>query len=381
MNKVLKWVAIILLVMATISLAGCSGQANDGSSAAATATPGNGRAEVEDGDGNVVEVPWADTQVDDGDTRSSSTMPAIAGLLQNCDVLKTWGDLVACVEKNNAEWYKAGVDAYASTLGFSWADVEAWAAARTVSDNVAESRVIFLSGKKTELTDDEANAAVAGLTGGKVLKVVRLEAPAFMNTWRFGEGIQAFADYGSQVRVSLVPLVLNEQGQVIALDARHQLVGVFVDCLNPHGLWRRVSETPGGKLPSATAQPTTGPTEPAKPVQSTGGPSTTTEPPAPVAGKGQANPSSQDGYWGEADPAQAEAQAPAGPAVSAEGGGWTYVQPADPGIEPGSSNTQAGVDGATADSGTTAGGGDEATTTDGGNAGGSGQGGDVDPGD
>jgi len=372
----------MLIVVAALSLAGCSAQPSDGSSPSpsATTTPGNGSTTVEDGNGSVVEVPWANARVDDGDTRSSQEMPAISSLLPGCGILQTWGDLVACVEKNYAQWYKAGVNAHASTLGFSWADVESWAAARTVSGNVAESRVIFLSGKKTELTDDEANAAVAALTGGKVLKVVRLEAPAFMNTWRFGEGIQAFADYGSQVRVSLTPLVLDGQGQVVGLDGARQFAGVFVDCYNPHGLWQRVPEVPGGKLPSATAQPTTGPTEPAKPVQSTGGPSTTTEPPAPVAGKGQANPSSQDGYWGEADPAQAEAQAPAGPAVSADGGdSWAQVTPANPATQPGASNGEAQAPAATADSGTTAGGGDAADITDGGNAGGSGQGGDVDP--
>lgn len=388
MKKVFKWVTVALAVLSLLFLAGCSSQPGDGSSpspsAATTTTPGNGSTEVETNDDTVVEVPWANARVDDGDTRSSEAMPAISGLLPNCGILQTWGDLVACVEEHNADWYKSGVDAYASTLGFTWADIEQWAAARTNNGKVAEARVVFLSGDKTSLTDDEANAAVAALTGGKILKVVRLEAPAFMNMWRVSDGMQAFADYGSQVRVSLTPLVLDKQGQVIGLDEARQFAGVFVDCDNPHGLWRRVPASPGGKLPSATAQPvqpTSGWTEPAKPAQPNEPtePTEPTEPPA--AGKGTANPDGQNGYWGEADPSQAEAQAPAGPAASADGGDWTYVQPADPTITQGSSNDKAQAGGATADSGATAGGGDKATTTDGDNAGGSGQGGDVDPDD
>jgi hypothetical protein len=316
-------------------------------------------------------------------------LPAIVGLLPSCPTpLTTWGDLVACVNSagDAGTVYRAAVDAYASTLQFNWSDVETWAAARTADGKVAEARVVFLSGDKTSLEDGEAAAAVTDLTGGKELaNVVRQKAPAFANFWKSAEGeLQPFADYGSQVRVSLVPLVLNEQGQVIALDARHQLVGVFVDCLNPHGLWQRVPEVPGGKLPSATAestQPTaeTTTTQPANP-----GTTTTTNPPpaTTAAGKGTTNPDSENGYWGSADAGQAEAQAPAGPAASADGGsGWTQAAPADPSTQQGAKNDQGQVGGATADSDTTAGGGDKADTTDGGNAGGSGQGGDVDPGD
>jgi hypothetical protein len=207
-------------------------------------------------DGATVTLPWvAGDTVANGDTRDNLRMPSIHGLLPNCGILQTWADLVTCVEKNNAGWYVDAVNRFAPRSGFNWNDVVKWAAAKTADGKVPEERVIMLTGVKTRLTDAEANAAVKELTGGATLQVIRLKQDGYTNTWRTdGPGMRDFVDYNDEVRVTLVPLVLNQTGNAVGLNADLMFSGTFVDCKNVHWLdWFTPAEPTNPVCPVGSA--------------------------------------------------------------------------------------------------------------------------------
>lgn len=225
------------------------------SAAAATTTASvalaalHGDTQVVNGGGGLETVPFVSGHsVNDGDTRSNTDMPGLNALLPDCGVVVTWTDLVTCVEVNHAQWYIDGVNAHAGELHYNWDDVLRWGAARTPSGNIADPRVVLLYGSKTSLSDDEARAAVTGLTNGATLGVFRHDRPAFMNTWRTAgttPSMTMFADYGNEVRVSLAPLVLNPDGTVAGINKDLVFYGVFVECLNAHGEFPVVPDQPG----------------------------------------------------------------------------------------------------------------------------------------
>ena len=220
-------------------------------SPSASAASETGDTTVVGPDGSLETIPFVSggSPIGDGNTVNSTDMPALSKLLPDCGILETWQSLVDCVTKNGAQWYIDGVNRYEPYTGFNWSDVLKWAAAKTAKGNVPEARVIFLTGSKVNLTDAEAQAAVSGLVGADVaqtLQVVRFTGAAFMNTWRTigPEFMTHFADYKSEVRVSLTPLVLNDDGTVKGLNSQFQFSGVFVDCYNDHGIYRVVAVTP-----------------------------------------------------------------------------------------------------------------------------------------
>lgn len=246
----------VVLAAAGLSLvAGCSAIASASvptdpatsskPSASATSTPPiadtttgtSGTTSVGTNDGTTVQVPWVGGSiVTDGDTRNSVQMPSIHKLL-NCDkILVTWADLPTCA--NDAQWYKDGIDRFASRSGFTWANIDAWSKAKTIDGNVPEARVIMLTGKMTQLTDADANDRLKALTGNTTLQVIRLDQAGYTNTWRTGTqadpGMTPFVDYNSEARVTLVPLVLDANGNVTGLNTQLKFSGVFVDCLNDH---------------------------------------------------------------------------------------------------------------------------------------------------
>lgn len=247
-------------------------QPEDDPSSPATRSPGSvptqsgvdegnaqtGETQVGTNDDETVDIPWVSgVTVNNGDTRNSETMPSIDKLLPGCGVLETWRDLLDCANANDASWFAAAVDGFAPRSGFDWNDVATWANAKTADGKVPEQRVIMLTGTMTSLTDAEANAAVAELTDDATLQVIRLNESGFTNTWRApGEapGLEAFIDYGNQVRVTLAPLILDANGHVVGFNADIMWSGVFVDCINVHWRDKYIPVTPTAPVcPTGTA--------------------------------------------------------------------------------------------------------------------------------
>ncbi len=147
-----------------------------------------------------------------------------------CPGLLGWDTLVECVEENDLQWYIDGVNARADDTGFDWSDVQLWADARTVDGKFPEVRYIQVFGNR--VSDDQA-IAWAREQVVEDLRVVR-QASCFDNT----EGIPGgrLQDFyycplpERQMRISLMPLQLNENGVVV--DVLDTESGVFVDCLN-----------------------------------------------------------------------------------------------------------------------------------------------------
>lgn len=215
----------------------------------------SGKTDAVQPDGKTVTVPFVSGQnVNDGDTRDNGSMPALSKLLPNCGVLVNWQSLVDCVDKHHAQWYVDGVNQRAAYTGFNWDDIVKWGKATTSDGTKPEERVIQLY--KKDMSDDAARTAVAKLVGGvNVAKGLpqpqRYGAPAYANTWRTSgkkPAMTDFADYNSEVRVTLSPLVLDKNGHVIGL-LKGVSSGVFVDCYNLHWLFKAVPKTPGTPVP------------------------------------------------------------------------------------------------------------------------------------
>lgn len=147
-----------------------------------------------------------------------------------CPGMLGWDTLVDCVESNNLQWYVDGVNARASQTGFNWSDIELWAKAHTPEGNLPEARYIQVFGPG--VSDAEAMERGRVMTG-EDLRVVRQPA-LFSNTQGIEAGRMTDFDYDPaperEVRVSLMPLKLNEDGEAVGvLNTRS---GVFIDCLN-----------------------------------------------------------------------------------------------------------------------------------------------------
>lgn len=147
-----------------------------------------------------------------------------------CPGILGWDTLVECVEDNDLDWYVAGVNDRAGQTGFDWSDIKTWADARTPEGNLPESRYVQVFG--ATLSDEQAIARGRNMTDEN-LRVVR-QSNCFANTEGIEGGRMKNFDYcpkpERQARVSLMPLQLNDDGEVTGvLDTDS---GVFIDCLN-----------------------------------------------------------------------------------------------------------------------------------------------------
>jgi hypothetical protein len=191
-------------------------------------------------------------EIPNGDTTNNPQMPPLAGdLLLNCGMLQGWDTLVPCIEnsKQGGKWYIDKVNSMHAEgkIQFSWPDVQKWAKAKTKSGNLPEARVITVFGyTQAEMPADKARANVANIVGGQDvangLEVVYHQSP-YLDTLRplykdqeQTPSIKEFANYIEQVRVSVVPLVLDVDGFVTG-KVKDAWSGVFVDCWNIWGKW------------------------------------------------------------------------------------------------------------------------------------------------
>lgn len=289
MNRRL-WAALVAVLM-VLSVAACGAKDNSGLLATAaqddttsTATadedppPDDGTAGVEDSDGELYSPPLVD---DDGtaiygDTTSDPRSPASYEAAKEQGPFVTWADAHRVL--GELDWYVEAVNARKSKTGFDWADVEKWATTEGIDPRVIQ---VF----NLEISDQEARDAVRELVGDAADRLpIARHATCIMNTRGFGrEVVQNFADCRKMVRVSLAPLVYNEQGDVVGLRSD---AGIFVDCFNiwwiprqvvkngppPTPTTPRVPSTPPGTVPPGTVPPGTVPPS----VTTTTRPSTTT---------------------------------------------------------------------------------------------------------
>lgn len=213
-----------------------------------------GTTDVIDSAGNRASVPFVSGEnITTGDTRTSTTMPSLSKLLPDCGILIDWQSLVDCVNQNHAQWYIDGVNARSASTGFTWDDVVKWGSAKLPDGSKPEVRVI--QEYKQNLDDTTARSNVAGILGADVannpaIKVLKYQNNAFANTWRTDSddrSMTTFADYNAEERVTLAPLVLNDDGSVKGI-LQGVPSGVFVDCYNLHWFFPIVPETPGSSL-------------------------------------------------------------------------------------------------------------------------------------
>ena len=227
------------------------------SSSAAPAPAQTGQVTVANADGQLEVVQaMSGSEVGNGDTRNRADMPAVSKLLPDCGVFKSWADPSACEQKHNAAWYATGADRVQPYTGFDWATVQKWATAKTCDKGQTPlALAIWVYGwTPKDISPEAAHARVAGLLNEAGIPA-ELQSQiqvryfgTFMNTWRTNgdqPSMTTGADYDPQVRVSLVPLVLDSQrgGCVVGIDVDSG-VGIFIDCYNIHGFYPVVPERP-----------------------------------------------------------------------------------------------------------------------------------------
>lgn len=259
-------------------------------------------------------------EIPNGDTTKKEQMPSLAGdLLLNCGTLQGWDTLVPCIEqsKQGGKWYIDKVNAMHAEgkIQFSWSDVQKWAKAKTKKGNLPEARVIEVFGyTQAEMPVEKARTNVAelltvkdkdgveivnGLEVANRLEVAYHQSP-FLDTLRpkFKDqeetpSILEFADYIKQVRVSLVPLVLDKDGFAEA-KVKDSWSGIFVDCYNIWGKWAFMPPSPSAELVCPPGTELAG-----KPVPMDGrcSPPTVVTPPPPVVVINVCPPEMPHGTW------------------------------------------------------------------------------------
>ena len=222
------------------------------------------RVGVEDHDGSVSNPPLVG-ETEDTIVIDTTTNPATPPLL-GTDLLDinarytaktlTWAGLVERV--GDQQWYIDGVNARAAKTGFTWDDVLKFASANRMEDGkVAGSNALAIQVfNRPDLDNDEGKAlvrdevrkyitpeveAIIGLTVDDL--GIQFINDGFFNTRNTGTAsAPVMGDYfgrESMIRVSLMPLMFNEAGEVVGLDASRG-AGVFIDCGNLHWVPRAV---------------------------------------------------------------------------------------------------------------------------------------------
>ncbi len=178
-------------------------------------------------------------------TQDPNTPALLDGSLRYENITQNWGDLVERV--GDQQWYKDGIDARETQTGFGWDEILKFAAIEeefAEEDVVLETRVIQVFNLPA-MSDEEVRDAVRPYLGNAAdtLPIVHIDQP-FFNTINVGTAdaprMGDYLDGQQMVRVSLVPIALDDNGEPILdedglpmLDmTRH--AGVFIDCGNLH---------------------------------------------------------------------------------------------------------------------------------------------------
>ncbi len=155
-------------------------------------------------------------------------LPTVPG--GTCPEILGWDSLVKCVEDNNLDYYIRALNARAAQTGFDWNDAKRWAAARTPEGNLPEARYVQVYGvAKSEAEIRDYSLEMTDIE----LRWVRQPA-TFENTGGIDDGRVKDFPYtpppDRQLRVGLMPLILNDDGEVTGV--RGDQGYVLVDCLN-----------------------------------------------------------------------------------------------------------------------------------------------------
>lgn len=242
--------------------------------------PGEPEVEVITHDGARSRVPVvADNgQMVKGDSTKVPDTPPVGSLpiLERCKGVLGWDELVTCV--GDEQWYKDGVNRMKPYSGFDWNDVLKWKDAKDVNGNLVDARLIHVYSKsEADEPKQQARDDVRSLIGNAADD---LGDPQYHGEFVNSRGLEheqvsPFVDRHTQVRVSLAPLILNEQGQVTGMRDN---AGIFVDCLNIWGLQFAIAPSP--EKP-AMCPGTNMPVPPEGPKGCNPPPTTTTPPPPP----------------------------------------------------------------------------------------------------
>lgn len=209
-----------------------------------------GEVGVEDRDGAVRVVPLiegdGETTVLLDSTTNPSTPPLLDGSLRFTAQTLTWAGLVERV--GDQQWYIDGVNARAAYTGFTWDDVLRFADAnRMESGKVVGANALAIQVfNRPDLTDEQIRNDVRRYITPAVEETIGLtvdELPiqrinnGFMNTRNIGSKTNPqmgdYFDTQRMIRVSLMPLKFDADGNVIGLDGTRG-AGVFIDCGNLH---------------------------------------------------------------------------------------------------------------------------------------------------
>lgn len=148
--------------------------------------------------------------------------------------LKSWKDLFD--KMKDQQWYIDSANERRPVTGWGWNEVKLWANVRTADGKIPDARVIKVySLSAEEVSDEEARRVAHEKLGGdwKEFEKMPVERHGhFMNTRGHKQKqLSNFEDKKRQIRVTLVPLVLNADGS-LAGKQQNANSGVFVDCLN-----------------------------------------------------------------------------------------------------------------------------------------------------
>jgi hypothetical protein len=208
--------------------------------------------------GEVADLPFVEggPRVDVDSTSDPRTPPVVADV--KMAKVKDWGELYDLMK--DEQWYIDGINARKAETGWDWDDVKTWANARTRDGEVADARVIKVFNlSEAQVSDDEARAIVKKALGNdKAFDTMRVERHScFINTRGLErKQMSDFIDCKQQVRVALVPLVLNADGSVRGRQI-NATSWVFVDCLNLGRLYYEMAR-PGKPLVCPPGTPNAG---------------------------------------------------------------------------------------------------------------------------
>jgi hypothetical protein len=218
----------------------------------------------------------ADGTVVNGDSTSDPRTPPTYADAKVKGPAQSWEQFVDLM--GGMKWYVDGVNARKGTTGFDWSDVQKWATAKDANGPI-DARVIQVY--NLNYTDQQARDAVRGLVGNDADKLPIARHSCIVNTRGFDHNqMQDFVDCRQMVRVSLSPIVYDNNGVPVSLRSD---TGVFVDCFNIWWIPRQIV------VPVPPTTPTTVPPKvPPTTVPPT--PTTTVPPNIPTCPNGQPIP-------------------------------------------------------------------------------------------
>ena len=184
--------------------------------------------------------------------------PRTPAVLAEIGPVQSWTALVAAIEGSDLAWYHEAVDSFEEETSWEWAEVKRWA--RAEADGFP-TRLGHVFGDEN-VSDAEARDLVADMVDDpdslEELEIVRpsdREAGHLVNTRRLSdaERMSPFRDNRSMVRVSLAPVIFDDDGEPVGLRNDS---GIFADCLN---LWWWQPEVGGVVVTTTTSPPATVP--------------------------------------------------------------------------------------------------------------------------